>query len=191
MVGWLRGLETLIALGGGLLSLVTLGRALLSWVTLRGWLLILLSGGRLETSPAWDWSWGRFRSCSAEYWVGDGILASRGDSRLGCLRTGYHHWWWVVPTSTTRSCWSESWPRLVWHMSLGRGQTRGGLVVSRRGVRSEHGGLCGGGVRVVVRLLWLHELRWLAVWLRRLHVPILALWASSSNRGVQSTITAK
>lgn len=159
MVSWRRGLETLVALGWLLLLLLALvslwSATMMAWD--HGRLLVLLGLGWcwLKPTPPRNGCWGRFRSSK---WMGDWVLASRGDSWLGCCWAGYHHRGWVVPPSTTGHCWSEPRASLVRYMTLGRGQAGGGLAVRWGGFRSEHGGLSGGGVSIWGRLLWLHEL---------------------------------
>lgn len=99
LVGWLRGLETLVALGWLLLALVSLGSAtMMAWG--HGRLLVLLCLGWcwLEPTPPRDGCRGGLR-CSE--WVGDGVLACKGNSWLGCCWARYHHGRWVIPPSTT------------------------------------------------------------------------------------------
>jgi len=158
LVSWRRGLETLVALGWLLLllALVSLGSAtMLAWD--HGRLLVLLGLGWcwLEPTPPRYGSWGRFGSSKR---MGDGVLASRGNSWLGCCWARYHHRRWVIPPCTTGHCWGEPWASLVRYMTLRRGQTGGGLAVGWGGFRSEHGGLSGSGVSIWGRLLWLHKL---------------------------------
>jgi len=184
LVGWLRRLETLVALWWLLLlALISLlGATMLAWD--HGRLLVLLCLGWcwLEPTPPWYGCWGWLRGSE---WVGDRVLACGGYSWLGCCWARYHHRRGVIPPSTTGHCWGEPWARLVWNMTLGRGHAGGGLAVRWGGFRSEHGGLSGGG------LLRLHELCWLAVWLRRLHVAKLLARLTRSNGGVQGAVTTE
>jgi len=119
LVGRLRWLETLVALGWLLLALVSLGRCTkLAWD--HGRLLVLLGLGWcwLETTPPRYGCWGGLRGAKR---MGDRVLTCRGDSWLSCCWAGYHHGRGIIPPSTTGHCWGEPWARLVWDMALWRG----------------------------------------------------------------------